>query len=444
MVDITFREYFEFPLDVLLPPTIAPMVSGAIDALCAMHYAAPAETAGLIGLTNAPSPTAGTLVPRLCPTPPPTQPSPNVPFSGGQSCRSYDVTIVGTVEGNTSTLQFRLPGKIRGLVYEESAGAPNRYSGSYVIEYGHDCPGVTPGRLALFGGQNMLTKPSGFISAVVPVGAEPDTGGNPVPVYPPSNQPPEFFQPEIEVEIGGDTYNFPLTFSPTTTSPDYPSRPQINFNIGDQLSVNITGEGFTFGNPPSRTPPPGAVPNPLTPGDRLPPSTPQPLIQPRPFFPVDVPNYGNNGGGTVVCPDLDLQPVLAAVANVDADLALVAGNVELLLDCDRCKRLVPEDCNRVLMGSGQSLIKPLNASVQWIEIELTTIPVNAKTQWGVDAPDVYYAGWYSIGSFGCGGDRKPVHYQRNIYPMLEGARLFSYTLTSGYSANIWMYFAPAE
>jgi len=439
MADITFREWFEVPPSLLLPPGLAQLVPPAIDQICNMHYTAPSETAAALGLTDLPSPTSSYLLPRLCPNPPPTQPQPGTPQPSGQGCISYDITVSG-VDGRGSpyTLNYRLPGKIGGIVWVEGVGAPDRFSGGFELLHSRDCPGRTPGKVALVGGQNMPQMPTARITAMVPVGGGTDPGGTVPAPYPPAPQPPQFFRPNITVNIGGQNVNFPITFAPTSPSPNYPTRPQINFNIGNQISVNITGDGFTFGNPASPTRPPGQPGNPIPPGGRLPALPAPPLIDPPP-------GTGSGGGGTpTVCPDVNLQPVLDAIAVLKLEVDEVEEDVKLLLDCDRCDRPPASLCSKRLIGTGSSAVFQLGERAVWVGVEVTQRPTNWKGYLVDNSPDVLICGWHEFGSAIAQGVRTPIQYEKNIYPVLEGAEKFSFGLQSGHIANYYVYDKPDE
>lgn len=450
MADFTYREWFELPPRLLLPPPMSLAVPAAMDAICSLFRAYPAEMGALISDSGLPSGATPYILNRACPVPEQPPPDPRSPFNGGQGCFLYDVTVVSTVDGFTSTNVYSArPGRIRGLVYEESAGDPNLFSGSFVLETGYDCPNATPERVVVAGGQNMQTRPTAAITSVVRSDGNPDNDGNPPPLLIPGNPPPGAFAPTITVQNDGDSITYPVTLIPNEPPGDYYSRPQVSFSIGDQITITLDGEGFTIGYPPNSQNPGSPVASPLPPGQSPPP------VSLPPLFP-----YGGNGaggenpgggggGGGGNCPDVDLTPVLEAIVvvrsdikNLDDDVAVVSTNVEELLDCDRCSRPSPEECRKLLATSGQSGEIGLDKTVAWVGLELVVIPSNAKTQWGVSGPDVFFCGWKTFGGAGKEGDRTPISYELNIFPVLEGASGFSFTLLSGYQANVFVYLKP--
>lgn len=439
MADISFRDWFELPPSLLLPPPFSLVVPPAIDAVCDLYRRFPEEMDVIVSnIPGAPSGTGGYVLNRLCPLPPGQPPPPmRPPFSGGQCCELYDVTTSLDFGDGASVSTFTLlPGKIRGLEWRDQTIAPNLFTGQWVLMYGGDCPGTVPAELSIGGGQNMSSVPICRILSVVKSDGSPDTCGSPPPRFEPGNPSPDDFDIDIDVDIGGDNYNFPITISPPNPDTNYPFRPNININIGDNITVNVGGDGLTIGFNPSppedRQPQP---PNPIPPGDRPPPVYPPPLFPPAP--PGDVGTPGD-------CPDVNLVPVLNAIADVDADLALVAADVKELLDCDRCEKPQPGLCRKALLGSGQSGDYVVGGDCEWVGIEISVVPENAKSQWGVDAPDVYYAGWYSVGDAESLGDRHPVAYLENVYEIAAGLSRFAYTLQSGYSASCYAYFKREE
>lgn len=444
MVDITWRDWFEIPPSLLLPPPFSLAVPAAVDAFCELYRAFPDEVD--VAVSNIPGSGSGTgsyLLPRLCPPPPGQNPPVAVPpFEGGQCCGSYDVTVVATIEGVTSTLIYEnVPGRIRGLRYTPGEAVPNTFTGNWTLIVGGDCPGVQVDELFVVGGTNMSTRPSAAITAIALVSGGADDCGNPAPSYPPQSPTPDDFEIDIDIEIGGDNYNYPIEILPPNPSPDYPYRPEINIQVGDDFIINITGEGFNIGFPatnPNNPQPDRPDPRPE---DRIPPP-----VAPPPLFPP-FPEPGSGGGGDPGngnCPDVNLRPVLDAIARLDADVDIIGDNVELLLDCDRCSPPTPEECVKRLIGTGQGARFQLGDRVAWVGVEVTTKPSNSKGYFAVDSPDVVFAGWHTFGSTTAEGVRTPIQYDLNIYPVVAKATSFSFGLQTGYQANYYVYEVPED
>lgn len=74
--------------------------------------------------------------------------------------------------------------------------------------------------------------------------------------------------------------------------------------------------------------------------------------------------------------------------------------------------------------------------LQWVQIELTRSPINAKRQYGRGAQDVVYAGWFQFVVDGFYLPRDPIHFDKCVYNAPDGATGYAFTLYEGYSARI--------
>lgn len=81
----------------------------------------------------------------------------------------------------------------------------------------------------------------------------------------------------------------------------------------------------------------------------------------------------------------------------------------------------------------------IGIEIAYITLTLTDIPANAKTQHGVNGPDVYYAGWFEFRTEGFFYPRQPIHWQSNIFIPPKGATGYAYTLYAGFSGIIGTY-----
>lgn len=445
MADFTLRDWFELPPRLLMHPPFALMVPAAVSAVCAFYHAFPEETDAIVSDSPLPSGSTGYLMPRICGLPPAGSPQPQRPFTGGQCCELYEVVVEHVSLGQTSQSTYsNVPGKIGRVVTDisESNGTRSR---AFYFTAGLNCPLHEPGRY-LIGSEvrsdQLHFTNSGRIVSVTRTDGQPDNCGNPLPVYPPGNPTPEDFDMEITVNIGGDDYTFPVEILPPEPAPDYPTRPEINIQVGDTI-ININGDGFTIGNRnPSPSLPP-ASPDPRSPGER-PPTVPR-----APLFPdgTHAPPASNpdNPGNPGNCPDVNLAPVLSAIANVDADLKVVGDNVILLLDCDRCKPEEGEEFyEKVSYASAQSREISLPSFSRYVELIVDEMPSNAKVQYSPSAQNVYYCGWRSFGKGNRYDERIPVHYEKNVFMIPEGMNTFSYTLYDAFSATLTVFIEGTE
>lgn len=122
-------------------------------------------------------------------------------------------------------------------------------------------------------------------------------------------------------------------------------------------------------------------------------------------------------------------------------------------DCDEIREIVKEELdskfppgrpNVTLTASyaaANSRCVFLPEFTQKVRIEVVEKPVNTKNQWGGEnAPDVYYVGWYAFGDEGSGGDRLPLHYDETVLFPPSGARSICFTMYSGVTASVTVYY----
>lgn len=258
-----------------------------------------------------------------------------------------------------------------------------------------------------------------YVTQIVRPDGQPDTCTLPRPIYP--RQPPP--QPgdlsfNIDIDLGGNTINVPFTFAPTVYPPDV--------NIGPNVFVNVAGNTFNFnaggvditipiGGGSPITLPPGQDPRPQPP----PPKDPSP--KPTPF---------------------DYKPINDRFDRVDGDFDTLFPLVDLLLDCDRCIDVPVDDSDYevVTYPASQTLQIDLPRQCAFCTIELTEIPRNAKTQSGIQAPDVFYAGWAEFGANGSYLPREPIHFTNSCFTPSTFADGFAFTLAAGYRGVLRVYF----
>lgn len=83
--------------------------------------------------------------------------------------------------------------------------------------------------------------------------------------------------------------------------------------------------------------------------------------------------------------------------------------------------------------------KKIPEELQWIKIELTDIPLNAKKQAGVLAQDITYAGWFQFVVDDFYLPREPIHFRKSIFKRPPGATGYSFTLYTGFKAAVSEY-----
>jgi hypothetical protein len=71
----------------------------------------------------------------------------------------------------------------------------------------------------------------------------------------------------------------------------------------------------------------------------------------------------------------------------------------------------------------------------FVEVILSKIPGNAKTQSGDGAPNVIYAGWFEFTRVGKNLPREPIHFQKNCFLAPKGVDGYAFTLYDGYEGT---------
>lgn len=82
--------------------------------------------------------------------------------------------------------------------------------------------------------------------------------------------------------------------------------------------------------------------------------------------------------------------------------------------------------------------------LEWVTLDITQKPVNAKVQAGSGAPDVYYCGWFSFRTKGRQLPRQPIHYLLSVFKAPPGCDGYSYTVYEGFAATATAYTREVE
>lgn len=437
MVDFSFDEFWNAPPGYMEHHPGFIIGRTAIDVACRFYAQHPATAQALVSALPAPSPMEGFIFPRMCRMPPPPAAPAAPPFQGGQCCELYRVRCNVTSSSGTQSITFEnQPGQI-GSIFVEYSDVDGVRGKAYYFMAGLRCSGVVPAKIFVASevrSDDLPFTTTATIASVSRMDNQPDSCGNPLPVHPPGVVPPEDFDWDGVAPFPDGDRRVPVRIIPPQPQGDVIIRPEINIEAGDVI-VNVTGEGITFGvrNPAPNLPPNNNVPPGVPTGSNPPPN--QPLFPPSSH---PAPGGGGDPGGGGNCPDVNLQPVLNAIANVDADLKTVGDNVILLLDCDRCKPEEPEESayQRQSFGVAQSRTIQLPPNSKYVELVVVERPSNAKVQFSPSAQNVYYCGWQSFGHNAKADVRNPVHYEENIFLVPDGMTEFSYTLYAGFRAQL--------
>jgi hypothetical protein len=247
----------------------------------------------------------------------------------------------------------------------------------------------------------------------------PDTCGNPPSRFPPAPPPPP----------GG--YN----------------SPPVNFTFNDGSNININ---FNFSPPPPPPIPPfptNPPPPPLI--DKLPPIV---INFNKPEFNLKIPiafnfdgtiNFGGSGGGDNDF-NQDDRDSINDIKNVTNNTNNTTNNTnnnvdnfygDYKKDRDRTinKEPLPDDFEppKPPEPPGKKLVERL----AYVNVELSVIPSNAKSQSGKGAPNVVYAGWFEFLRKDKSFPRDYIHFANNCFIAPVGADGYAFTLYNGYQGT---------
>lgn len=216
---------------------------------------------------------------------------------------------------------------------------------------------------------------------VTVVGGGPDTCGDPPLQYPPTAPTTIDYTTNITVNNNdGTDLTIPLVYAPIDFN--FP----MNFDLGGiDVVIDLGGIDFNFG--------PGGVGDG---GGQLPDGQQDPLPIPK-----DNPGGGNTSRKFPPPNTEDFEEIIKEPSTEDTE---VEGG---LLD--------------------------------YVTLQLTTIPANANTQVWVDGATVYYCGWFAFISDTFVFKREPIHFEFTIWNAPKGATGYQYQLYPGFQATATVY-----
>lgn len=365
---------------------------------------------------NFPDPTGigafnNALYSRLCSPRKLTPPGGNDSWTGGQCEVLYDVTIEETTNDvKTNRTYAKVPGPIHGVI-KTVVGSSYKY---YIVAPNFVGPPAGRYEVGSIGtGDANNKKYNRRIVNVVTSNGQPDTCGN----YP-------YPYPNVSIENnnsltknnttinigGGAVITGNLVFSPVVIEANAFINPQINVKVGpfdvtfDLGGVQISPNFNLTQNTQSPSP------------TQLPPSSPPPVQR----------NKDNDPCSTTI-PPCDLTPVITKLDNLQTTAN----------DIQDCSCPVDYQVSVVSIGSGQGSEVPLPSNTTHVRLQLTQIPLTAKTQKGSgSAPTQYFCGYYSFGD-GVGlGERIPINTQSSTFEVPVWASSFCWNLYLGYEASV--------
>lgn len=332
----------------------------------------------------------------VCKNDPAGLPVPYDPPAGGQCAIRYDIKgQVGAFcpqpEPVTTTFFQNILGPIKGFNVEVTGPRPNPPSQCPVFDIKirfTDGEGIARG--GDFTSQQLSNGSQVPVGAFfAPTGGGGDNCGSSGPTFTPVVPPADRLSPTVTIPVTPTVnINAPINvFVP-------PIPPAINIRVGE-LNFNFDLGGLTVNYSPDSSPAPR---------------------QPAPTLPRPMPPQESDE-----CPDYSDR-----FDNIDRDL-------DALLDCDRCELEKTFQSQQIAAGNSGTANVPENTYA--VAVNLTQVPVNARSQSGVNAPRVLYAGWAWFIYNSQLGDRLPIDADGKLFsPENEFAPTgFAYTLYEGFS-----------
>lgn len=338
-----------------------------------------------------------------------TPPDPEPLFTGGQCPILYNVTTNygsarGGEEGGTfpptgTTTSIGVLGPIRAGYVQTNPGGEGRQG-----VFGAAITPERPDGAVLVWSSSDPTNSSyegAFVQVVSVVPTNPgevDSCGDPRPQRDPTPPPNDRLTEDRNIDFGDYNLDVKLQFVPSRIPPGIPFKPQIDINIGPfTVSFNPDGVEIKF-SPDINFGPINFPPINDTRDDK-----------PTPIPPVDE------------CPDVDFTPVL-----------------EGLDELKKCACEPKYDLVTTVFDGRNSFEYGSELEIDSVLVEVTEMSEAVRSQsGGDDAPDVYFAGWYSFGTGTGFGDRLPISYVlSSLKPLAAGTKGFSCTLVFGSLATI--------
>lgn len=353
------------------------------------------------------------LMDSLCAKRPNGLPISSTPnFSGGQCPNvSYRVDYRRGTPTSTGGVSFQnfsatIVGQVLGL--QRISNDPITQAANWVIAY------QTPsGIQTQAAGLGIHPDASNVITAITRTDGLPDTCGNKAPGFPDSTIPPSRSGGNVTINKNdGTTFNIPIVYAPIT--PTLEITPRFNFDLGG-INIQFDAGGVTFNN--ARNPS-----DPIN-RDNLPPGTGQTI---------------NNIGGNVT-----------NLGNNIANLGDIVNNINTTVNDIKddpciCPEFNPDEVVPEPKTEDDPKEQEDDPTIESVEITLTSVPRNARSQFGADAPDVVYAGWFEWKRGEFCFPREPIHFKQTIFKNMVSADGFAYTVYQGFRAKHTINRVPDE
>lgn len=354
------------------------------------------------------------ILPAICPLPLPQVPDQSLPVPPGQGqCAGINYNISYRSRPSPSA-NWSAPSSTtaRGALsfYHKrpKGGSPPAWSSGVTYSIGDT--GRTPTDFDLYTAVGTNTYEFQILS-VTRADGQPDTCAviptAPIPVPPPS----QFTNVPVPVDRTPNLpITLPFTFAPTLYKVDVDVNLTFNVDLGG-VNIKFDAGGVTINLPDVNINLPGGT-------RQLPPVDEQPTGTPPALPPAKPP--------VLNCPEVDLS-----------------GVISLLMDIKECACEEEGTIVQVAYTAARSRTIALPPKTKRVKLFLIDIPGNAKTEAGMNGPDVYYAGWTSFRFAGTNSLRNPIDYEEKVFICPEGANGFAFTCRTGYTASLLVEYEQA-
>jgi len=330
---------------------------------------------------------------------------PSTPLAAGGQCKCvlYNVTFRRTnfdAAGNATvsdSIGTGIPGEIRGVQKLPNGGTGDFYDWR-ILAGSPTCP------YNGFVVQRVPASTTVAVTGITRADGQPDSCGNAPTGYPDSTIPPSRTGGNVTINKNdGTNITIPIVYAPIT--PTLEISPRFNFDLGG-LTVSFDAGGVTINN----------VNNPSDPINR------------------------DNGQGNLGDDITNLGDNITNLGDNITNFGDTVNNINRTVDdikdnqCD-CLDDVPSDTIPDPKTEDDPKEESGDDLIESVEVTLTGIPRNARTQSGEDSPDVFYAGWFEWKRGEFCFPREPIHFKQSIFKNTVGADGFGYTVYQGFRAK---------
>jgi len=241
-----------------------------------------------------------------------------------------------------------------------------------------------------------------YIVSVRRVDGQPDNCGQPPKAFPDTSPaPPDGF-----------------------TSPPTP----IVINDNDTININYNFKPPTMPTPPALALPPIVI-------NYLSPSLNPEFNIPITFdFKINPTINLGEGGGEFNQDDRDkIENINNNTTNMGDKITNIKNEITNITNIDNNAPSDPDDFDPPVEDQAPGEYE--QSYLAAVQVKLTKVPVNAKTQSGNTAPDVLYAGWFEWRQAGYCVPRQPIHFMDNVFLAPKGVDGFAFTLYTGYEGT---------